>query len=101
MSDAAGRESETYWTIKTSDAPPPPEWGVPQNYRAPHSKICCFQYGTLATLVKKMEENGSNRRALVNLARVRMLENGFRVEFFPTLAAARAAEKESRAILGK
>ncbi len=98
-SDAAGRGSKIYWTIKTSDAPPAAEWKITPLELPPHGNLCVFQFGTLKALVKCLEDKGWDRLALVNLAKVQVTKDGFQVRYFPTLADALAGQKMNSATI--
>ena len=74
----------------------PAKWKCSPRENPPHGQLCIFQYGTLKALVKMAVERGHDRARLVNLARVRISENGYRVEMFPTLAEARVADAASK-----
>jgi hypothetical protein len=100
-SDAEGRDSGVYWTIKLASKQAPATGSVSPTEEPPHSEFCIFQFGTLKPLVTLLEDKGWHRSRMVNLARVKMSEGGFQVEIFPTLTDARAAEAERLPRLGK
>jgi hypothetical protein len=94
-SDAKGRAGQSYWTIRRSDEPPPKDWGIMHVEHSPHYMLHDMQFGTIKALVKRLAEFEIPRAGVANLARMRLSEDGFQVEYFATLAAALAAEKET------
>jgi hypothetical protein len=98
-SDAEGRDSGVYWTIKQASRQV--TGSVSATEEPPHSELCIFQFGTLKPLVTLLEDKGWKRSWMNNLARVKLSEGGYQVEIFPTLADARAAEAERLPRLGK